>query len=67
MTKYIFLAIFLRKVFSDYFKPVNVLYIDRGSHNSVNFINKYITLILVNLYSSARLLSLQENVPTGNL
>ena len=32
-----FLDIFLRKVFSDYFLPSNVLYIDRGSHNSANF------------------------------
>ena len=32
---------FLREVFSDYFEPTNVLYIDTGCHNSGNFINKY--------------------------
>ena len=33
------------EVFSDYFESNNVLYIGRGSHNSGNFINKYMTLI----------------------
>ena len=42
--KNIFLIIFLKELFSDYFKPTNVLYRDRGSHNSGNFVNKYLTV-----------------------
>ena len=40
-----FLIIFLREVFLDYFEPTNVLYVERGSHNSSNLINKHMTLI----------------------
>ena len=31
---------FLREVYSNYFKPINVLHIDGGNHNSDDFINK---------------------------
>ena len=43
--KYIFLIIFVGEVFSDYFAPTKLLYIDRGSHNSGNFINNCMTFI----------------------
>ena len=46
------------EVFSDYFEPTNVLYIDRGSHNSDNFVKKLMTLILVNLCPPATVCSL---------
>ena len=32
---------FFQEVFSDYFELTNVLYIERSSHNSGYFINKY--------------------------
>ena len=33
-------------VFSDYFEPTNVLYIDRGSHKRGNFKRKYMIKVV---------------------
>ena len=42
-------SLLLRKAFSDYFEPTNVLNLEKVSHYSGKFIKKYRTLKFVNL------------------
>ena len=55
----------MKKGFSKYFELANVLYKDKGSHDSVNLFNKYMTLMSVNLCHSTRGLFSYDNVLTG--
>ena len=64
--KNISFILFLREVFLDYFDLTNVLYINRGSHKSGNFINKHMTFIWVNFCPTTRGLPLIIMPQLGN-